>query len=89
MPLLVLWAKGIDLLHQGSEREAEVQWAKGVPLLDTTTGFDDLSVIVEEHRLLAVTPVCPVRQPGELLDCGPHEDLTIHAIERVAKVDLQ
>ena len=46
-------------------------------------------MIVQEERLLAVTPVGPVRQPGELLAGGPHERLPVHAVEGVAEVDLQ
>jgi len=63
--------------------------AKGVSLLDTTTGLDLLTVVVQEQRLLGVTPVSPVGQLGKLLDRALHEDLPIHSVEGVAEVDFQ
>ena len=89
VPLLVQRTEGLDLLDKRSESKAEVQRPKGVSLLHSRTGVDQLSVVVQEDRLLAVTPVGPVGEPGKLLHGGLHKDLTIHAIERVAKVDLQ
>jgi hypothetical protein len=65
VPLVVDRVQGLDLVHEGHDAATEVQRPQWVALLHANHRLDDVLVVVEEHRGVAVAPGGPVRHRGK------------------------
>ncbi len=89
VPLVVDNArKSVDLVNQGHDAAAEVEWAKWVTLLDSGFRLDDVLVVIEEHRRFTIAPVRPGRHGGEHRTRRLDKLVAADLVESVTEVDL-
>jgi hypothetical protein len=89
VPFLVQRSKTRDLTDKLVQGKTKVQGTQRVTLLNSQTGRDDLTMVIQQSGLLTVTPVGPVCQAWELFAGGLNEGRAAHLVESIAEVDFQ